>query len=301
MSSPTSSGPYDHVNEKFRHVMQLTDAQRLAFIEEDRWVGYGRAKEVLDVFTGVLNAPSRIRPKNYLLIGEPNNGKTTLMYRFAQQCGEPFIDEEREAVKPVIIAQAPPTPDEKGLYATILDQFWTAYRATSPAITLRNQVVQQLRDCKVRMIFIDEFHSLLGGTRKKQGEVMNAIKYLSNVCGVPIIGIGTANAVQVLYTDPQHTSRFEVLSLPLWDADEKFQTLLAGFESVLPLRKASHLSTVRLASLLHTNSGGVLGDLQFLLQELAKNAIKTGIEQITEDAIRARGMYRTAKLRGKAA
>lgn len=301
MSTSSSVVQFDHVNEKFRHVLQLTDAQRLSFLQEDRWIGYDRAKVVMELLTSLLNAPTRIRPRNYLLIGEPNNGKTTVVRRFVEQCGQPYADENVDPVKPIILTQSPPTPDEKGLYASILDQFWSPYRASSTALVLRNQAVQELRSCRTRLIIIDEFHNLLAGTKTKQGEVMNAIKYLSNVCAVPIIGVGTSNAVQVLHTDPQHSSRFQVLPLPLWEANEEFQKLLKGFESVLPLRKRSDLRHPTKAGLLHLNSGGVLGDLQALLQELAKQAITEGTEEITEAAIRLRGPYRSSKLRGMAA
>jgi len=45
-------------------------------------------------------------------------------------------------------------------------------------------------------------------------------------------------------------SRFEVIQLPLWRANEDFLRLLDSFESRLPLRRPSHLASEELSTLL---------------------------------------------------
>lgn len=97
------------------------------------------------------------------------------------------------------------------------------------------------------------------------------------MCGelaIPIVGVGTREAVRVLHTDPQHASRFDVVALPMWELNQDFQRLLAGFEKVLPLQKPSRLHQPELASRLHTISGGNLGDLHRLLVVCATDAIQ---------------------------
>ena len=268
--------------------MSYSDVQRLDFIEQPRWIGYKRANLVLDSLKALMQKPRQPRMPNLLIIGEPNNGKTTLIQRFVDLHGEGFVNENSDPVKPVIVAEAPPTPDEKGLYISILERFWAPYRASAPASQLRYQVVHQLRECGVRMLIIDEFHSLLIGTPVKQREVMNAIKLLCNEVGIPIVGVGTRNAVQVLHTDPQHSSRFDVLPLPLWKLDEEFQELLGKFEGVLPLKKPSLLGDPEKATMVHAICDGNLGNLQRLLSACAKEAIKSGKEEITQEIIRSK-------------
>ncbi|BCO27332.1 hypothetical protein MIZ03_2220 [Rhodoferax lithotrophicus] len=75
---------------------------------------------------------------------------------------------------------------------------------------------------------------------------MNAIKLLCNELAIPIVGVGTREAVRVLHTDPQHASRFEVMNLPLWELNKEFQQLLVGFEKVLPLKKSFKTSYSRI-------------------------------------------------------
>lgn len=295
---------YEHIHPDFRDVMTSSDESRLNFIDQPRWVGYDRAREALDTLQGLMNKPRQPRMPNLLLVGEPNNGKTTLVKRFAALCGEGFVDENVEPVKPMIIAEAPPSADEKSLYISILERFWAPYRPSSPVSQLRYQCIHQLRYCKVRILIIDEFHSLLTGTTVKQREVMNALKLLCNEVGIPIVGVGTRDAVRVLHTDPQHASRFDVLTLPLWELNEEFQTLLAGFERVLPLQKPSMISMPGPATLIHAISRGNLGDVRRLLNECARQAIKQGTEQITEQLIRSNAWLQPTKgireLTGKA-
>jgi hypothetical protein len=106
------------------------------------------------------------------------------------------------------------------------------------------------------------------------------LKYLCNELAIPIVGVGTREAVQVLHTDPQHASRFDVITLPTWELTKEFQRILVGFEKVLPLKKSSRLHEPDLATLLHAICQGNLGDLHRLLVECAKVAIKNGQECI---------------------
>ncbi|WP_183353949.1 TniB family NTP-binding protein [Geomonas silvestris] len=276
---------YDHIHPDFRHVMGLSGIERIAFLDQPRWIGYKHAKQITDTLLGLMLKPTRPRMPNLLIVGDPNNGKTTIVRRFRETCGNGYVNDDSEPVKPVILAEAPPSADEKSLYISILERFFTPYRATDPVYKLRYQVIHLLRLCHTKILIIDEFHSLLTGTAVKQREVMNALKLLCNELGIPIVGVGTREAVRVLHSDPQHASRFDVVSLPLWSLDADFQRLLAGFETVLPLRRPSKLSDPNLATLLHAICEGNIGNLHRLLVECSVEAIRTGKEQIDKSIV----------------
>lgn len=284
-----------HIHPDFRHILGLSQRDRIAFMDQPRWIGYPAANMILDTMRGFMDKPARPRMPNLLIVGEPNNGKTTIVRRFAELHGQGFVNDDAEPVKPVILTEAPPSADEKGLYIALLERFWAPYRATDPLPKLRYQVIHQLRACHTRLLIIDEFHSLLTGSAIKQREIMNAIKFLCNELMIPIIGVGTREAVRVLHTDPQHASRFDVASVPLWELNKDFQRLLLWFEKVLPLKEESGLHQPELAAALHAICSGNLGDLHRLLVECATEAINSGKERIDQKIVESKAWLRPTK------
>ncbi|MNY04431.1 Bacterial TniB protein [compost metagenome] len=198
------------------------------------------------------------------------------------------MNENAETVKPIIVVESPPTSDEKALYVSILEEFWAPYRVSDSLIKLRYQVIHLMRASNVKILIIDELHSLLSGSAIKQREMMNAIKMLCNELAIPIVGVGTSDAVRVLHTDPQHASRFDVLPLRPWSVGVEFQRFLKGFESVLPLRQASELFRPEIAYTLHAISEGNTGNLHRLLIECATEAISSGKEKIDIEMVKSK-------------
>ena len=276
---------FEHVHESYRHVMALGARERVDFLEAQRWIGYPIAARILERLERLLRQPKRTRMQSLLIVGESNNGKTTLIERFLETAGQPSVDENNDPVKPVLLVESPPSADEKGLYLSILDRFHAPHRASDPVSKLRYQVLHLCRACHVRMLVVDEFHSLVSGTGSKQREVMNVIKFLCNELAVPIVGVGTREAVRALHHDPQHASRFDVMELPLWTLDKDFQRMLASIEKTLPLKSPSKLSQPALARPLHYISQGNLGNLLRLLNECATEAIESGAEAIDQAII----------------
>lgn len=205
---------YSHIHKNFRHIALLPNNERIAFIDTPRWIGYSRANEVIEVMQGLMNKVKQHRMPNLLLIGDSNNGKTTIIQDFAERFGESYSDEH--LVVPVCLIQAPPSANEKDLYISLIDYFALPYRSSDSAGVLRAQAVHTLRETHVKILIIDEVHSMLTGTARQQRLIMNAIKYLCNALQLPIVLCGTKDAVRILHTDPQHASRFDVAELPLW-------------------------------------------------------------------------------------
>lgn len=286
---------YEHLHPDFRHIMAFPDIERIKFMDQPRWIGYYSAQQIMDTLQSFLNKPQRPRMPNLLIVGEPNNGKTTIVRRFRDLCGTGYVNEDSDPVKPIILAEAPPSADEKSLYISILERFFAPYRPSDPVSKLRYQVIHLFRACHVKMLIIDEFHSLLTGSAIKQREVMNAIKLLCNELAIPIVGVGTREAVRVLHTDPQHASRFDIMSLPLWELNQNYQRLLAGFEKILPLKKSSKIHHPELASLFHTISEGNIGNLHRLLIECATEAIKSRKEMIDKTIIESKAWMRPTR------
>lgn len=284
--------PYEHIHEKFRHIAHLPDDKRLEFIDSPRWIGYTTANKAIDTMQGLMNKVRQHRMPNLLIIGESNNGKTTILKQFHRKFGETYLEDELDLVVPVIFIQSPPTSNEKDLYVALLDRFALPFKMSDSATSLRYQVIHAFRYCRVKILIIDEIHSLLSGTARQQRHIMNCIKFLCNELQIPIVLSGTPDAVRILHTDAQHASRFDVLQLPVWQNNAEFRLIVGSFERVLPLKQPSNLIEPEKLNLIHSISDGRIGNVKRLINECAIEAIKSGAETITIEMIKDKSWLR---------
>jgi hypothetical protein len=62
---------------------------------------------------------------------------------------------------------------------------------------------------------IDELHNVLSGSRDRQRRLLNALRWIGNELQIPLVGVGTAEALQAIRSDDQLVNRFEPFPLPL--------------------------------------------------------------------------------------
>jgi len=222
---------------------------------------------------------------NMLLVGETNNGKTMLVSKFRElHPADENLQGEHMNI-PVLYIQAPPSPDERGIYNAILNRLFKSYGRSESTDAKRDRVISILRQVNLGMIMIDEIHHLLAGSYVKQRNCLNVFKYLGNELCVPIVGIGTAEAVRAIQTDPQLANRFTPVILERWGKNAELARLLMSFERMLPLRVASNLASPTMAGRIVDLTGGTIGEISSLLNLAAVHAIKTCEEQITIETL----------------
>jgi type II secretory pathway predicted ATPase ExeA len=275
----TADGTF-HLNEGARAALKLTDAERIYRIRSARWIGYTKAKELLDKLEDLLTHPKRHRMPNLLIVGDTNNGKTMIINRFHQNHPADDNPEGDAIILPVLIIQSPPVPDENRFYNSILEAVSAPYRASDRVDKKQFQALKTLERVSLRMLIIDEIHNLIAGSLNKQRHFLNTIKYIGNELQVPIVGVGTQDAFVALQTDPQLSNRFEPAVLPRWEMGHEYLRLLASFERMLPLKRASNLTETTLALKLLSMSAGIIGELSALLTKAAVKAIEGSDEQI---------------------
>lgn len=280
---------YEHLNESCKEVMQLSDKERLRFLDEDVIIEYTKVKKIHEILDHLLDKPKKPRMQNLLIIGESNIGKTSIIKSFESKHTSYTIEDEdgmSVVVKPIISALASDNADVKHLYISILDQFWTPYNPSDSLAKLRHQTFHLMRECNVKILIIDEVHHFLRGTPKQQRNVMDALKNIGNILMIPLVCVGIKEAELILTSEPQLSSRFDIIKLSRWELDKDFRGLLRSFERRLPLKKASYLYKIKdKTNLLHLISEGNTGNLHRLLIECASYAIENGIEEITLDII----------------
>jgi DNA polymerase III delta prime subunit len=270
----------EHLLPNARLAIDLPEQERILFLRQPRWIGYSQTREILGKLDRLLRHPRTDRMPNLLLVGETNNGKTTLVERFARMHPEKDGPEREGTSVPVLLIQAPPVPDETRFYNSILENLHAPYRSQASTGSKQIQVTHLLAKVDTRMLIVDEIHHLLAGSATRQRQFLNVLKYLGNELKIPIVGVGTVEAIRAIASDPQLANRFEPLVLRRWEMDQEFLMLLASFERLLPLRRHSELTESGLAVRLLAMCGGTIGELHHLLSAATECAILGGHEKI---------------------
>ena len=275
----------DHLSKAAQAALLLPDDQRIERISGARWIGYTRAQDILTKLDDLLAYPHQPRMPNLLLYGATGNGKTMIINRFIRR--HPTSDNPGgdAVVVPVLAVQAPPLPSESRLYDAILEALFAPYKARENVSKKQFQVLRLLRAVNTRMLVIDEIHHILVGPTNQQRIVMNAVKYLSNDLQIPLVGVGTLEAVRAIQADPQLASRFHRAELALWRMGREYRKLLASFERMLPLKRPSKLAREPVATKLLAMTEGTIGELPTLLKTAAIYAVRTGVERIDEPVL----------------
>ncbi|WP_196428022.1 TniB family NTP-binding protein [Neisseria polysaccharea] len=278
---------YPHLSPKAAEQLNLDDLARIEYIRSPRWIGYPQAQQILTKLEDLLVFPKQNRMPNMLLVGDTNNGKTMLVSHFLRQ--HPAHDNPNGTgiIAPVVLIQAPPTPDESRFYNAILDLLFAPYKAHDRTDKKLAQVLHLLKYINTKMLIIDEIHHILSGSLNKQKAFLNVIKYMGNELQIPIVGVGIKDAYRAIQTDSQLANRFEPAVLPRWEMDKNFLRLLMSFERMLPLKQPSNLHEISLATRLYSMSEGYIGELSRLLTQAAVTAIQQKTECINEPILQS--------------
>jgi hypothetical protein len=280
-------GKASHLHAAARGVLDLPAPERIAHLRRPRWIGYPRAKQLLDKLDDLLTHPKTHRMPNLLIVGNTNAGKTMLANRFVQLHPADDNPQGDAVIVPVLAIQAPPGPDEGRFYNAILEALFAPYNPRERVAQKQVQVLRILKQIGVRMLIIDEVHNVLTGPVTKQRQFLNVLKYLGNDLQIPLVGLGTPEALRAVQADPQLANRFEPAALPPWQLNQEFQMLLASFERTLPLREPSRLADEQMARHLFALSEGSLGELSVLLTSAAVSAVQSGAERIDAQVLAA--------------
>lgn len=254
--------------------------ERIEHILSDRWIGYPRAKNILQTMEDLMHHPRTFRMPNMLLVAPTNNGKTLLLQKFFDAYKPVITPETKQITIPVLYVQAPPTPNEKAFYANILCALNAPFSPNGSNAMLQLQVIRILKKVETKILIIDEIHHILAGGYLSQRAFLNLIKYLSNELQIVIIGSGIRDAFSAINTDKQLANRFEPAVLPTWKPDGEYFRLLSSFEAMFPLKERSNLTKEEIAIKILSMSGGTIGEISTILKKAAVLAIKSGKECI---------------------
>lgn len=271
---------FSHLEPSQKAVAQLNIEERVAWIRQDRWIEYPRAKRILERLVDLVDYPPRDRMPCLVIYGATGMGKTRVIQKFLRDNRAHFDKKLGRTRVPVVCIQMPPAPVERDLYEEILLAMGGVFAFGTSIATLRHRIRALARQLEVRMLIIDEIHSLLAGTFREQRIILNAIRFLANDLRIPLVCLGTEEANQALMTDQQLADRFSAAELPAWENDAAFEQLLLSFESILPLHRPSDFRDPKVHQRILSLTEGVLGRICRLIETAAIEAIRSGEERI---------------------
>jgi GTPase SAR1 family protein len=276
----------EHKNNKILQLSQLGIEERIKHISSDLWIGYEKADLILGTLEEMLLYSRSVRMANILIVGDTNNGKTSIVNRFTN-LHLPKIDAETGMIyRPVLYVQSPTKPDEKLFYVNILDELRAPFRTNDRLETNQRQVLEILRRNQTKILIVDEVQQILAGNSTAQHNFRNVLKFLSNKLRICIVAVGVIEAYNALQVDPQLANRFEPMTLSKWNLDINFQRLLKSFEVLMPLQKTSDIAINKdIVTKIYTMSEGLIGEVSNIIKRAAIMAIKDNTEKITLETL----------------
>jgi len=278
---------FSHLHPATRAAIEEPPEARVRRIRTDRWITYARAEVALAAMEELLIFPKRTRMPNLLLVGPTNNGKTMIVEKF-RRSHPAFMASttpDGAADVPVLKVQMPAGPDESRFYGAILEGLGFTHMIRERLPARQEAAVRTLRETNVRILVIDEVHNLLAGSRLQQRRLLNLLRWLGNELQIPLVAVGTVEALHAIQSDDQLANRFEPIALLPWRHGEEYRQLLSTLEAVLPLRLPSNLASPALADKILSAAEGILGEIVSIVTRAAVRAVSSAAEQITAKMI----------------
>jgi hypothetical protein len=273
-----------HLTADAAYWLGENDERRVRAIQARRWVLYLRAKQVLERLNRLLDHPRGTRMPSVAIYGDSGMGKTMLMKRFRDD-HPPSFDLRTGILKtPVLAMEMTSRPGERRFYAELLTLLGAPQRPRADIAQMEQAALRIMEAIGVQVLVIDEVHNILAGTYREQPIVLNTLRFLSNRLQISLVCFGVNEAREAIGGDVQLARRFEQFTLSRWAANEQFETLVTSILRNTPLRKPSVLTPKSLRRMLQITEG-ITANIFHMMNSLAVEAVETGAEQVTDEAI----------------
>jgi uncharacterized protein YjiS (DUF1127 family) len=274
----------DHLTDDAGDALAESIDERIYFIRSKRWIAYPKAIEILGHLNALLKHPRTTRMPSLAVYGDSGMGKSMLVEKFKDDYALSAREKPRGPKAKLLVVELAGRPNERRLFAQILAVLGAPQSPRATIVELERTTVRLLRDLGVQVLVLDEIHNVLAASWREQRVVFNTLRYLSNELKLSLVCFGIMEARQAINGDVQLARRFDSVSLPRWMAGKEFEQLVLAIIRNLPLKEPSVLTVKGLRRILQT-SDGVSARIFRMLNDVAIEAIETGVERITDEAL----------------
>ena len=236
------SSSLDHLHVGVWSYLDGSLEERVSRLYAPKWVAYARGNEALARMAHLLNHPPSGRMPCMLLYGDSNIGKTMIVEKFIRDHPNICNEFNEVEVRHTVHLQMPANPTDNKLYAHIIEGLGVQPPISRRGTDMELLGLRLLHRQPPKLMIIDEVHHLLAGSVREQRQLLNQLKYISNKLRMPIVALGTNEALYAMQADPQIASRFEPFALPKWRESPEFREFVVSFGRLLPLEKPSPLA-----------------------------------------------------------
>ena len=278
------TGKPDHLTDDAGAALAESIDERIYFIRSKRWVAYPKAIEILGHLNALLKHPRTTRMPSLAVYGDSGMGKSMLVEKFKDDYALSTREKPRRPKAKLLVVELAGRPNERRLFAQILAVLGAPQNPRATIVELERTTVRLLGDLGVQVLVLGEIHNVLAASWREQRVVFNTLRYLSNELKLSLVCFGIMEARQAINGDVQLARRFDSVSLPRWMAGKEFEQLVLAIVRNLPLKEPSVLTVKGLRRILLA-SDGVSARIFRMLNDVAIEAIETGVERITDEAL----------------
>jgi hypothetical protein len=205
-----------------------------------------------------------------LLMGLSGSGKTTIIGSYLDRFPDEFrgLKDQRR----ILFVETPANCTLKAMAEKMLIELGDPLAGKGTEVQQTDRVVHYLQNLGTELVFIDEYHHLLGKDVSSAHRVGSWLKSLLNRGRVPMVISGLPTVEQLVDIDGElsRRTRQRCTLLPfVWDDPDdqmEFRWILLSYERVLQLEAPADLSGPYLAMRLFLASDGVVGNVRKLLE-----------------------------------
>lgn len=274
----------DHLTDDAGAILAESVDERVYFIRSKRWIAYPKAIEILGHLNDLLKHPRTTRMPSIAVFGDSGMGKSMLVEKFKDDHSQSAHAWPHKPRSKLLVVELAGRPSECRLFSQILAVLGAPQSPRATIAELERTTIRLLVDLGVQVLVLDEIHNVLAASWREQRVVFNTLRNLSNVLKLSLVCFGIMEARQAINGDVQLARRFNSFLLPRWMAGKEFEQLVLAIVRNLPLKEPSVLTVKGLRRILLA-SDGVSARIFRILNDVAVEAIETGAERITDEAL----------------